>query len=183
MFYLAVIGIVTLVQSLPTNRDARSVFPDQDLSRRVFWSNTSQNVPVNFQSLTDRQDMLEAVKLTIRETRRREERCRPSLILGTTLPKDTSLCPWSYHTEDEDQDRFPVIIPQAYCECTRCHFSRLTNYQAIAELQGLRVTSACKEVYENRMVLRRAIPGDATSPYVPYEVPVSVACVCQKHFF
>ncbi|XP_063968223.1 uncharacterized protein LOC135157218 [Lytechinus pictus] len=178
---LSVVGTITLVQSLPTHREARSVIGDLDLPRRVFWSNVSYDVSVPYVSLDEWDRIRADVESSVRLARRSDTQCRPTLPLEPTLPRDLSLCPWSYHTEDEDPDRFPVIIPQAYCQCSRCHFSRLINFQAIAELPGIRSTSACKEVYENRRVLRRAVPGDETSPYVPYDVPVSVACVCQKH--
>ena len=90
------------------------------------------------------------------------------------LQTDRALCPWKWEV-DTDTDRLPEVVSHAVCKCEDCELDHLGSYPDAPELSA----SGCREVYKTAFALRRETPGDHTSPFVPTQMWVSVACVCQ----
>ncbi|XP_077315290.1 interleukin-25-like [Lithobates pipiens] len=85
------------------------------------------------------------------------KKCPSSINISSELMQDRSISPWSYRI-NEDLNRYPPIIVEAYCLCKGCVSSKANSMVSVPfykEVPILYKTSKCKKsrfVYKLRHI-------------------------------
>nr|XP_054757488.1 interleukin 17-like protein [Lytechinus pictus] len=89
---------------------------------------------------------------------------------GEHALNERTLCPWKYKT-NSNLNRFPIDIQYAQCQCRNC---------IDPDMHSLSIMNLCRPIVSWRVVLTRGPCVNGTYQYIEENLPVPVACVCDR---